>query len=324
MLVDARSRPALLGPNPPWRPDGSCSPPPPSSPAVQEGEDIVVVLPEHGFCLRFDAVQQRLRLVDVHDVTRLRVACGRGGAVFGGASNPPTFGGIYHQLGPTSSFARVDPATGLVPLHYPGALFLFPPGATAALGPASTPAAAAGGSGAGGGRAELPTALTTIAVRICIYAGAAGSVAAALASPPPPRAGGGWGPVEAVPGQGLCLPSGEVVRLGDSLQDLVAELGTPSATCAASELGSAAAAAGTAAGRHAYWLVYAERGLAALVDGRRHRVRKLLLHANLPSHPDFGLLHKCRFRCAAALPAPATPATVGLVLGCCCCCCCCC
>ena len=36
-------------------------------------QDIVINFPEHGFHLRFDPRSQRLRLIEVYDVTRLQV-----------------------------------------------------------------------------------------------------------------------------------------------------------------------------------------------------------------------------------------------------------
>lgn len=34
----------------------------------------------------------------------------------------------------------------------------------------------------------------------------------------------------------------------------------------------------------------------ALFDGSSHRLKKLVLHANQPGHPDFGLYSRCNFR----------------------------
>ena len=38
------------------------------------GQDIVINFPEHGFHLRFEPRSQRLRLIEVYDVTRLQVS----------------------------------------------------------------------------------------------------------------------------------------------------------------------------------------------------------------------------------------------------------
>jgi hypothetical protein len=60
----------------------------------------VLALPEHGFHLRFDPRSQRLRLIEVTDLSRLQVACGQGGAVFGGAPNTPSLRRVSEAFGP--------------------------------------------------------------------------------------------------------------------------------------------------------------------------------------------------------------------------------
>jgi hypothetical protein len=90
-----------------------------------------------------------------------------------------------------------------------------------------------------------------------------------------------------------------------SLQDVVSELGEPSSTCTkparpASLLPPSGMAAGGAAAPPSpppdYFFCYAHRGLDVLFCGSRHRLKKLVLHANAPGHPDFGLYTKCQFR----------------------------
>ena len=133
--------------------------------------------------------------------------------MFGGAAHPPAFGRVCEALGPTYPG---EPEGGRYPLQYPGVAFLFP--------------LAQGGSGAGRAAplgmsssiagVEFPVGLSTPAARILVHHGAAGSLAAARsAPPPPPPAGAAWTEaVEAVPGQGLLLGGGAVLRFGDSPQ----------------------------------------------------------------------------------------------------------
>jgi hypothetical protein len=110
--------------------------------------------------------------------------------------------------------------------------------------------------------------------------------------------------VEAVPGHGVLLGGGGgcVLRFGDSPQDVVSELGLPASTATkpARPASPLPAAQPGGAAPHApadYWYCYAGRGLDALFCGATHRLKKLVLHANAPGHPDFGLYSKCNFRC---------------------------
>lgn len=51
-----------------------------------------------------------------------------------------------------------------------------------------------------------------------------------------------------------------------------------------------------------YYFCYPSRGLDVLFCGGSHRLKKLVLHANAPGHPDFGLYCKCNFRYCGGCP----------------------
>lgn len=53
---------------------------------------------------------------------------------------------------------------------------------------------------------------------------------------------------------------------------------------------------GSAPGPPDYFYCFVERGIDVLFCGSSHRLKKLVLHANSPGHPDFGLYRKCNFR----------------------------
>jgi hypothetical protein len=236
-----------------------------------------------------------------------------GSHVFG-AAQPPSFGRVCEALGPTYPG---EPTGGQYPLQYPGVLFLFPqPPAPQQQHQQQQQPQQQHGPGAGSG-SELPVPLSTPASRIIIHHGSAASLAAAQAAPPPalPLGSTYFEAVEAVAGQGLLLcGGGQLLRFGDSPQDLTSELGQPSSThtkpASSVPHGSGAllaAGAGTGAA-HDFVYCYAQRGLDALFCGTSHRLKKLVLHANPPGHPNFGLYSKCNFRCAPALPG-SVPAT---------------
>ena len=83
-------------------------------------------------------------------------------------------------------------------------------------------------------------------------------------------------------------------------QDVVSELGEPSSTHTKPPraAGSHGLAAGAPPSPPDYFFSYASRGLDVLFCGTTHRLRKLVLHANAPQHPEFGLYAKCNFRSA--------------------------
>jgi hypothetical protein len=44
-----------------------------------------------------------------------------------------------------------------------------------------------------------------------------------------------------------------------------------------------------------YFLNYFGLGLDLLVDGNTSRIRKIVVHTNVPGHPEFGHYNKCNF-----------------------------
>lgn len=45
-----------------------------------------------------------------------------------------------------------------------------------------------------------------------------------------------------------------------------------------------------------YFYTYPSRGLDLLFSGASHRLAKLVLHTNVPGHPDFNAYYKANFR----------------------------
>ena len=82
--------------------------------------DILLSLPAHGVNLRFDACSQALRLVEVHDPSRLQLRYKS--EVVGGAS-PVTLQRVSALFGPT--YPGEACSDGLLALHYRGLVFLF-------------------------------------------------------------------------------------------------------------------------------------------------------------------------------------------------------
>ena len=165
-------------------------------------QDLILNFPEHGMHLRFEPSSQRLRLIEVYDISRMQVCelprmdakgCADlptsetlwvrsgehhsrvampsgsmqlryGKGVLGGASHAATFVRVYELLGPTFA-GEYNAVSRVYPLHYPGLLFLFPIPPQYAQRCQDQAAELP---------LEFPDDTTPVASRICVYAGRAG------------------------------------------------------------------------------------------------------------------------------------------------------
>ncbi|KAK2076660.1 hypothetical protein QBZ16_005420 [Prototheca wickerhamii] len=252
-------------------------------------EDTRIALPEHGLRLAFDPGSQRLRLIEILDADRLAVVL-HGRRLFGGVAAPPRLGAIYQELGPTCLTGQGDEADEAFPLLYPGVLFLFPQQQQ------QQQQQQRGARLSAGALPEGAFCADAIARRVVVFAGLATSAAAALsAAPPPPapravegrpRPGAAPATLYAVAGRGLfgLGPGCAALELGASLQQVLALLGPP---WRVRRVRGPPAAAGR------YALAYPALGTDVVLDARRHAVDRLVLHANVPGSPAFGLVERC-------------------------------
>jgi phagosome assembly factor 1 len=114
------------------------------------------------------------------------------------------------------------------------------------------------------------------------------------------------------------------VIFSSSVQDVVAELGTPqrvyhkrhdsmrihtaSASAASQVAGGASAPAGKTAD---YFFNFFTRGVDVMFDGGTQRVKKIIMHTNFPCHVSFNRYHKCNFRILLPQTAPKTDERTG-------------
>ena len=210
--------------------------------------DILCSFPAHGFSLRFDSHSQTLRLVEVHDPSRLQLRYK--GEVIGG-SMPVTLSRVSALFGPT--FPGEVCGDDMLALHYRGLVFLF----------AQTTAA---------------PDVSAARVVLCAPAAHAGThmrLDAVLAAAPPVTSPP-VSPLVAVMGFGLRLPGGAELPFGCSLQDLVAELGPPSSSMvkASDAMLIHASAQTPGPSGEPYFLTWQHRGLDALIDGEVRRTAR--------------------------------------------------
>ena len=205
------------------------------------GADILLCLPAHGVNLRFAACSQTLRLIEVHDPSRLQLRYK--GEVVGGSS-PVTLQRVSALFGPT--FPGEACGDRLLALHYRGLVFLFAQNA-----------------------AEPDVSAARIVICApAVHAGTQVRLDAVLAAAPPvtspPVA-----PLVAVMGFGLRLAGGATLPFGVSLQDLVAELGPPSSSWVKGSDAMLIHASAQTPGPSGepYFLTWQHRGLDVLIDG---------------------------------------------------------
>ncbi|GBG83065.1 hypothetical protein CBR_g36682 [Chara braunii] len=125
--------------------------------------DLVLSFPLHGFYLRFEPRSQRLRLIEVFDITKLQMRYAT--SVIGGPNIPTTFVLIYALFGPTFP-GTYDGSSGFYSLFYPGLSFRFP------IPPQYTERCLQREAEL---PLEFPDGTTPVTSRLCIYTGTGGS-----------------------------------------------------------------------------------------------------------------------------------------------------
>jgi len=260
--------------------------------------DIILNFPESGMHLRFEPVSQRLRLIEVYDLSRMQIRYAQ--SLVGGASNAATFVRIYDLFGPTFP-GELDTHSAKYTLHYPGLSFVFPlPREHASqLWEAELPL-------------EFPDGTTPVATRICIYSGTLGKLMALQTVEPPPIKPGSlyFEQVTIALEEGINFEvSRHCINFGCSPQDVWAMLGCPSATYskAADTMAIHSGQGGMPQGQPGadYFYNYFSRGMDLLFCGKTHRLKKIVLHTNPPGHSEFNIYAKCNFYLPINLAATA-------------------
>lgn len=250
--------------------------------------DLVVAFPNLGFHLRFDPHSQRLRLIEVYDLTRLQLRYAA--STVGGPSVAATFVRVYATLGPTFP-GTYDEDRGIYTLFYPGLALSFPIppqySDTVLLRQAELPL-------------EFLDGTTPVAARVRVFAGS-GPLVGRAQPPPLPPSSLYMEEVQGRLGEGLrFMGGGQSLHFGASPQDVWAELGRPCMICpkqvdrmlihSAPDGPSKASAA-----CQDYVYNYFTRGIDILFDAQTQRIKKFVLHTNFPGHADFNVYIKCNF-----------------------------
>jgi len=277
--------------------------------------DLTMRLSKDGIKLVFDSISQRLKIIEIYDLSLVRLKyCD---LPFNCPDVSPTIEQIDQSFGATLP-GVYDEARRVFTLTFRGLAFEFP--AATKFQPSY------GGSRRELGRLQfLPGESPTVS-HMSIYTG--NSLAECNAPPPPPsrlpslaaisvevlRAGartlgllitldpilGELGRTWPVPRQG---EEGQLIsktiRFGDSVQDVMSAIGAPSRIFYKSEdkmkIHSPAAHRRSAALKSDYFYNYFTMGIDILFDAKNNKVKKFILHTNFPGHYNFNMYHRCEF-----------------------------
>lgn len=262
--------------------------------------DLCLVVTQLGLQLRFCPRTQRLALIDVYDLSKVRIQyrgtkCGSEEP--GGAVLPPTYQQLYGAFGPTFPGKFLQEKKTYL-LQYPGVCFVFslqlPVGSETN---AHLPM-------------EHPDGSSPVAVRALVHYG---SNVSDRSLPSPEQAPGlaskvilshqdmYYQPVLAHLKDGITLTAlNLVINRRTSAQDLLVDLGKPNSTWVKQKQESIKIHSLTneplsSSGKD-YMYNYFLLGLDFLLDGGTHRVKKIILHSNLIGSSSFGRYRKCNFR----------------------------
>lgn len=278
--------------------------------------DLVILLSEDGIRLSFDSSSQRLKVIEVTDMSKVKLTyCG---STFCSPEVLPTRQQIDDCFGATHP-GEFDASQQMFVLHFRGLSFSF------LADPKCKLDAALGSSPTG----QLPNGSSPLVSRMAIYYG--NSLTDTRPPPLPLCCFGNQSFLEALEvlregdttlGVRLTLLteayetsrlSGPIqkkltrcVYFGDSVQDVVWALGSPNKVFYKEEDKMKIHAQDShrllAARASDYFYNYFTLGMDVLFDAQRHVVKKIVLQSNYPGHFNFQQYYRCPFRLRLRLP----------------------
>ncbi|XP_071957563.1 phagosome assembly factor 1-like [Antedon mediterranea] len=272
--------------------------------------DLVLNLPQDGIKLRFDSRVQRLKIIEVCDLSKVKLKyCGNH---FSSSSVQPTIEKVYATFGATHP-GIYDPTNSLFTINFRGLSFHFP-----------VPQQIKFETSAIHGLSSLPIPKNgSIHVsKIFIFSGSTWNEARPPPLPPCSFYGNTFCEnVTAVVENGLTVglelqllveASGfgkgmdsrkndvnRVVRFGESCQDVMTALGCPSKIFYKSEDKMRIHSRRFQRDQRRssdYFFNYFTLGLDILFDAITHRAKKFILHSNYPGHYHFNIYCRCDFK----------------------------
>lgn len=272
--------------------------------------DLTIKLTKDGIKLVFDSISQRLKVIEVYDLSLVRLKYSD--LMFNCPDVSPTIEQIDQSFGATRP-GVYDEERRRFTLTFRGLAFEFP--AETKFQPSY------GGSRRELGRLQFPPGQSPTVSHMSIYSGPSMADCTAPPSRLPTlearkvevvRRGGRTVGVSVLlaphPGElaRSCLPGAKedglitsTIRFGDSVQDVMAGIGAPSKVFYKSEdkmkIHSPNAHRRSAALRSDYFYNYFTIGMDILFDAKNNKVKKFILHTNFPGHYNFNMYHRCQF-----------------------------
>jgi len=272
--------------------------------------NLTIKLTNDGIKLIFDSTSQRLKIIEIYDLSLVRLKyCD---LYFNCPDVSPTIEQIDQSFGATRP-GVYDPEKKIFTLTFRGLAFEFP--AATSFQPSY------GGSKRELGKLQFPPGESPSVSNLAIYTG--NSLAD---STPPPR------PPSSIPtlfcksirvvrfgqrtcGISVCLeptpdlrqininqrtdPVMRNIGFGDSVQDVMSAIGAPSRVFYKSEdkmkIHSPKAHMKAASLKSDYFFNYFQMGLDILIDAKSNNVKKFVMHTNFPGHYNFNMYHRCEF-----------------------------
>lgn len=276
--------------------------------------DLTIKLSQDGIKLIFDSISQRLKVIEVYDLSMVRLKYGD--LLFNCPDVSPTIEQIDQSFGATRP-GVYDEEKRRFTLTFRGLAFEFP--AETKFQPSY------GGSRRELGRLQFPPGESPSVSHMAIYSG--NSLADCTAPLPPLsrlptltcrgvdilRSGQRTTGVAVTlePNMGeiarSSFPARNVnsdhlkrpIRFGDSVQDVMSAVGAPSRIFYKSEdkmkIHSPNAHRKSASLKSDYFYNYFTMGMDILFDAKNNKVKKFILHTNFPGHYNFNMYHRCEF-----------------------------
>eukprot|EP01132_Coremiostelium_polycephalum_P005293 gene5293-6590_t len=248
--------------------------------------DIVLKLVDDGVLLRFEPRSQRLRVIEIFDVSKLSLSYR--GSMFSNGESIASFVNIYSKFGPSYP-GDFNSKKSVYHLHYPGLSFSFPiPQRFNSLYKESTELPV-----------ELPDGATPQVSKIFIYSGL--QMKTPLIVVPNQNED-----IIVCPNEGIYFTKRNcILTFNSTTQDVLSELGPPSKIYHKEEDNMKIHTNqidGTTAPD--YFYNYFHLGIDILFDIRYNTIKKFILHTNFPTHYEFNLYSKCSFKIVGSEQSP--------------------
>jgi len=276
--------------------------------------DLTIKLSQDGIRLVFDSISQRLKVVEVYDLSLVRLKYGD--LYFNCPDVSPTIEQIDQSFGATRP-GLYDQEKSIFTLTFRGLAFEFP--AETKFQPSY------GGSRRELGKLQFPPGESPSVSHMAIYSGSSLADCTAPLAPlsrlpslvcravtvnrSESRSSGLTVTLE--PNLGEAARSGfptrpgqptsltKEIRFGDSVQDVTSAIGAPSRVFYKSEdkmkIHSPNAHRKSAALKSDYFYNYFTMGMDILFDAKHNKVKKFILHTNFPGHYNFNMYQRCEF-----------------------------